>query len=153
MLACVLAAFRAWMFCCQDSCGFPARCVSIPAHLLSFFRSNPNPVKGFWGLLPSGRGLPCLAGTNQGYRYLPYSFYIYCERGEKDGFLLWGFMISIKGRLRRRHPKSNAHTQKSEDPYLKQNFNKWQRSICAPLCSRTFPLVFFLCCGGSFASE
>lgn len=43
------------MFCCLDSCGFPAQCVSIPAHLLPFYRSNPNPVKGF-GPVASRKG-------------------------------------------------------------------------------------------------
>lgn len=54
------------MFCCQDSCGFPAQCVSIPAHLLPFCRSNPNPVKGFGACCPQeGVYHARLAGTNQ----------------------------------------------------------------------------------------
>lgn len=40
------------MFCCQDSFGFAAQCVSIPADLLPFCRSHPNPVKGFGASSP-----------------------------------------------------------------------------------------------------
>lgn len=97
------------MFCCQDSCGFPAQCVSIPAHLLAFCRSNPNPAKGFGASCPR-KGFTVL--VSQGpirlamcYEGSYVSIVQTAARGKKpDGFMLGGFMMSIKGRLRRRHP-------------------------------------------------
>lgn len=53
----------------------PSHHVSIPAHLLPFHRSNPDPVKGLWALLPKGRSLLCLSRRDQSRTAsLSYSF-------------------------------------------------------------------------------
>lgn len=57
---------------------FGAHCVSIPAHLQPSCRSDPNPVKGVLGPLPSGRVLLRLSHRDQSENgYLSYGFDIY----------------------------------------------------------------------------
>lgn len=161
------------MFCCQDSCGFLAQCVSIPAHLLPFYRSNPNPVKGFGAGCPrKGVYYACLIGTNQDRLSVLGFLYRDCSDGSEGGggeggkmVSCWeGCMMSIKGRLRRRHPtlmkethtctQTHAHTHTDTKSGLNMSLFptlfslilsdiRYQRHVCVMSCLPA--IVFHIC--------
>lgn len=77
-------------------CG--ALCVSVPARLQPFYRSDRNPVKGVLGPVGLRKGFTVL--VSEGLiktGYLSYGFHIYQSRGQKADFITpGGFMMSNK---------------------------------------------------------
>lgn len=75
--------------CCvaKPPVAYGALCVSIPARLQPFYRSDPNPVKGVWACCPQeGFYRACLRGTNQNWLSVIWFRYL-SSGGTKSWFL------------------------------------------------------------------